>query len=389
MTRSAPDSDSRLIRAGHSAAFLSEGADLRRLPRAPQKPRPTTFLDRYEDRALVYDAFWHADGQRILLVGPPPMNLRPHYRTARYRAGGTDLQARYFPSLSTMITELSGAAPATREIAMELAGQSFVLPVRVNHAANFAGRRLLFTMSKDNDLAWITEWARWHHKMHGADAIVFFDNGSTRYETQAIEETLLGVDGIERVAVESWPWRYGMTDAALLANPFYILFLQVSSMSVVLRRFGSAAYGILNADIDELVATPAGTTIFELAKQAPNGLVVMRGHYMEPLADGTGPHTHRDYTRMFADPKRAASRQKKWAIDPSRQWFEDLRVQPYMHWIEHRPWFGKSTPDGVFYRHFRGINTNWKDNRTDASAIRGDELVIDAGFADLVAANAF
>ena len=389
MTRSASSDDGRLIRVGHSAAFLSEDGGVKRLPRSPQILRPQAFLDRYEDRALVYDAFWHADGQRILLVGPPPMNLAPLYKTARYRAGTAEVRARHIASLSTMITELSGAPAGTAEITLELAGQSFVLPVRANLSANHAGRRILFTMSQNNDLAWIAEWARWHRRQQGADAIVVFDNGSTRYDTGAIEETLLGVDGIERVSVESWPWRYGMTDEALKVNPFYILFLQVSSMSVLLRRFGAAAYGILNVDVDELVATPAGTTVFDLVRQSPKGLLVMRGHYLEPVADGPGPHTHRDYTKMLADPKQAASRAKKWAIDPSRRWFEDLRVMPYMHWIERRPLFAKSTPDGVFYRHFRGINTNWKDNRTDGSGIVRDQLVTDESFAKLVAANGF
>jgi hypothetical protein len=387
-------SGARLIRSGHSAAFLPEDGTLRRLPRAPHKPRPPAFLERFEDRALVYDAFWHHDGSRILLVGPPPMNFMAQFRAARFtaRPARVPLKATFHPSLSTMVTALDGAPAGTTEISMSIAGHDFTLPVQPSHATDFAGRRVLFTMSKDNDLAWIREWAAWHATFHGTDAIVFFDNGSTRYGTGEIEETLLAVPGIERVAVQAWPYRYGMTDPALLKDPFYILFLQVSSMSVALRRFAPTAYAVLNCDIDELVRAPEGQNIYELAKASPKGLVVMRGRYVEPLPDPAAPATgltHRHFSRSFSDARRAASRPKKWALDPQRDWVASLDVHPYMHWIQGRPWFAKSTPRSVFYRHFRGINTNWKDSRTDGAHLRQDDLVEDAEFRDLVARHAF
>jgi hypothetical protein len=374
----------------HAVFLPAEGA-LRRLPRAPRRPRPAGVLEGYEDRALAYDAFWHQDGRRILLVGPPPRNLAAHYKTARYAAGRATLRATHHVTISTMITELEGAPLETREIALELGGTRHTVTIGANRCDAFAGRRLLFTMSKDNDLAWIAEWARWHQRLHQADAIVLFDNGSTRYGIAEIEETLRRVEGIAVVSVVSWPWRYGVTDRAVWNNPFYVLYLQVGAMNVLLRRFGMQAAAIVNADVDELIATPAGTSIFDLARQSRGGLVSMRGRYIEPLASADAPaqRTHRHYRHRLADDKRAQSRPRKWAIDPSRSWFASLGVQPYMHWIEGRPPFSKSTPAGVFYRHFRAINTNWKDERTTPRHDRAGDLVLDQDFADLVARNAF
>jgi len=387
-------SEARLIRADHSPAFLAPEGTLRRLPRRPGLRRPPEFFAQFEDRALAYDCFRHADGARILLVGPPPMNLMPAWRAATYAAlpSGTRLAPVFHVSLSTMITELSGAPPGTTAVRLTVAEQSFELAVQPNHAADFAGRKVLFTMSKDNDLAWIAEWARWHQRLHGTDAVVLFDNGSSRYGTGEIENTLLGVPGIDKVVVLRWPYAYGMTDPALRVNPFYILFLQVSSMSVALRRFAPAAAGLLNCDIDELVSTPSGTTIYELCERSRQGLVAMRGRFMEAEADAgvaAGQRTHRHYTSYLADPKRAASRPSKWILDPRRPWVRSLAVHPYMHWIERRPWFAKTMPTDVFYRHFRGINTNWKQPRTQARHASSDELVQDAEFARLVIADAF
>jgi hypothetical protein len=235
-------------------------------------------------------------------------------------------------------------------------------------------------MSRDNDLAWIREWADYHARVQGSDAVVFFDNGSTRYGVAEIAATLQSVAGIRHAAVLSWPHRYGATDPAVRTNPYYGLFLQVASMSVALRRYAASADGLLNCDIDELAATPAGTTIYALARAAPKGLAVMRGQFVEAIAGNAAPEapTHRDFRMRLRDPDARLSRPRKWALDPTRPWVEDLAVHPYMHWIEGRPAFGKTTPEETFYWHFRGISTNWKDRRTDAAHLTEAEVEVDA-----------
>jgi hypothetical protein len=372
-----------LLPSAHSPAFLPEHSPLRRRPRAPDRHRPESFECEFEDRALVYDAFWHVDGRRILLVGPPPLNLRPALGRARYVAvpSRKPLSARTYDSLSVRITALEDAPAETTGIEMLLDGDKFVLPVQPNVSPALAGARVLFTMSRDNELIWIRDWADYHARLHGTDAVVFFDNGSTRYPPAEIAATLGAVPGIRHAAVLSWPYRYGPFDPAVKLNPYYGLFLQIAAMSVALRRYAAAAYGLLNCDIDELVATPPGTTIYELAHAAPHGLVSFRGQFVEALPIGTladgGVLRHRDFGHRLRNPRVRASRPRKWALDPQRAWVGNLAVHPYMHWIQGRPLFGKTTPADTFYWHFRGISTNWKDRRTDASHLAPGTVEVD------------
>jgi hypothetical protein len=388
-------SDDWLLPSGHSSAFLPEGSALRRLPRGPRRPRPKEFvLNKFETRALVYDAFWHADGKRILLVGPPPLNLWPQVRHARYLAlpSRTPLRPNYHASASVMLTELGGAPEGTTAVELLFAHEKFELPLQPNSSAALAGRRVLFTLSKDNDLAWIREWAHYHAAIQGVDAVVLFDNGSRRYEPAEIAATLRTVRGIDKAAVLSLPYRYGATDLAVLSNPYYGLFLQIATMSIALRRYAARAAGLLNCDIDELTATPAGSTVFDLARQSQHGLVVMRGQFIEAVpAKRPNGHvaTHRDYLTRRRDPLTRLSRPRKWALDPGRPWVADLDVHPYMHWIEGRPWFGKTQPPGMFHWHFRGINTNWKENRTDASHLAPADLETDERLAAIFNSPAF
>jgi hypothetical protein len=381
--------------SGHSSAFLPESSALRRMPRGPRRPRPKEFvLSKFETRALVYDAFWHLDDKRILLVGPPPLNLSPQVTPARYLAlpSRAALHSTYHASASVMLTELSGAPAGTVSVEMHLGHEKFELPIQPNSATALAGHRVLFTMSKDNELAWIREWAHYHAAIQGVDAVVLFDNDSSRYVPAEIEATLRTVAGIRKAAVISWPYRYGATDLAVLSNPYYGLFLQIAAMSVALRRYAGRAFGLLNCDIDELAATPAGSTVFDLAKASAHGLAVMRGQFIEAIPEGGSNGLvpiHRDYLRRLRDPLTRLSRPRKWALDPNRPWIANLGVHPYMHWIEGRPWFGKTQPPGMFHWHFRGINTNWKENRTDASHLAAADIEIDERFAAIVASPAF
>jgi len=351
-------------------------------------------LSKFETRCLVYDAFWHVDGRRILLVGPPPLNLWPQLRHARYLAlpSRTPLRETYHTSASVMLTELAGAPPGTTAVEMQLAHEKYELPLQQNASPALAGHRVLFTLSKDNELGWIREWAHYHAAIQGVDAVVLFDNGSSRYGTGEIVETLRGVNGIRHAAVMSLPYRYGGTDLAVLSNPYYGLFLQIATMSIALRRYAARAAGLLNCDIDELAATPAGTTVFELARQSQHGLVVTRGQFIEAVPtvppNGHVP-THRDYLSRRRDPLTRLSRPRKWVLDPTRSWVADLNVHPYMHWIEGRPWFGKTQPPGTFHWHFRGINTNWKENRTDASHLTSADIEIDERLQAVVSSPAF
>lgn len=367
----------------NSYAALSPDNPIRREPRVPGRERTDAFYRAFDRLTLWYDCFWAADGRRVLLVGPPPMNLGAQLGAARYVAHPSNriLKPRFHRSLSTTITELRDVPPGTTALGIAAAGEDFFLPVRASAVETLRGQRVLFSVNRDNELGWIREWAMWHATMHGTDAIVLFDNGSTRYKPGDILATLRTVPGLAHVGVPSWPYSFGPVDPKVRINPYWARFLQIGAMSVLLRRYGEAAYGLLNCDVDELAGTTSGTSIYDLAHASRSGLVTFGGTWIE--ATGRGAR-HRDYAQKLTDPHRSRSAVAKWALDPTRNWVRRLRVHPYWHWIHNRPWFGKSRPDDAFYWHFRGINTNWKQPRDTprAGATETDGLLT-AGFTRL------
>jgi hypothetical protein len=368
-----------LLPVESSFATLSAGSALVRKPRLERRTRPQSFHDAFDGRTLFYDCFWYGD-DTILLVGPPPLNLAGELKRARFVAvpSGTVLRARFHASLSTMVTALTGAPAGTKGIRFSLAGEDFELAVQPSAARELAGRRLLFAINRDNELGWIREWAEFHARVHGTDAVIVIDNGSTRYSTAELTAVLREVPGLAHVGVPSWPHRFGPIDPAVKVNPFWPRFLQIGSMSVVLRRYGMRAAGLLDCDIDELAGTRSGRSIYELAQQSRGGLVAFRGQWIEAVP--AGGRRHRDFRQSREDPQLATSANRKWALDPSRRWVNRLSVHPYWHWIEGRPFWAKAMPDEAFYLHYRGINTNWKQDRTAAP----DDPVVPQKLAELI-----
>lgn len=369
-----------IVLPSHSPVFLSPDNPVKRAPRWGWRRRERAFFDSFESRALFYDCFWDETGADILLVGPPPGSLFRAYRAAEYRAlpSGTKVTATYYPSLSTMTTRLSGIPYGTTRIVVEICSETHVLDVQQNLAGLFEDKAVLFTMSKNNPLAWIDAWARYHVNRHGINGVVLFDNGSTDYGLDDLADTLAGVEGLDVAAIFSWPYAYGAIDGAVIFNPYWTQFLQVSSMGLVLRRLGMKARAIANTDIDELIACPPETSILDILATTPSGLVSMEGQWIEAtrLSGTAEADAHSAFGMRLSAPEERRCKARKWVLDPRRDWVRKLNVHPYMHWIENRPLKGKWTSPDVYFWHFKGINTRWKVDRTieaEAPSLERDE----------------
>jgi len=371
----------RIHHIDFSPVTLAEGSSLGRRPKLPGRKRPAAFHDAFEDRVLFYDAFRHADGTRALLVGPPPLNLAEAFNSARFEALPTreKLSPRRHESLSVAVWEMETPRDTTA-IRLHLANEVYDIVLRPNLAENFAGRRILTNLNRDNDVEWIEEWARYHARHHGADAVVMFDNGSRRYSPNDIAERLASVPGLVSIAVTSWPHKYGPVDPAVRVNPYWPRFLQIAALSVALRRFAPAAAGLMNCDIDELLA-PGEGPVFDQLANSRFGLIRFKGRWVPPVAAPGAPsqRTHRHYP--FRDPRRGRVSPGKWCLDPRRDWIAgDLGVHPYMHWIEGRPFAARFYNRRRFFWHFEALNTGWKDARAkgeglDAARLEPDPLL--------------
>ncbi len=371
-----------IIRIKHSAVFLPPDGP-KRLPRAPKRRRPEKFWGAFEDKALFYDCFWDAGGERVLLAGPPPLNLENDFREAKFTAqpSGKRLVASFFPSRSTMLTELADVPEQTGEIKIDFAGLQMSIAVQPNEEHRFAGRNIITTMNRDNDLDWIVKWLDWHAVMHGADAAVIFDNGSGAYTHEELERAVSSVNGISAICIISWPYQYGPYDPGVIFHRHWANFLQMASLQVLHRRIGARANAILNCDIDELVGRGRGSDVFSRARDSDLGLVTLKGQWVEPVVGEADLNCSHHLRYRYRDKSRLKSIcANKWCLDPSRNWLLPLQIKPNVHRIYGiDKSVGRNATKMPFF-HFKAINTNWKERRRTEDAlptsrhVRLDEL---------------
>jgi hypothetical protein len=248
-------------------------------------------------------------------------------------------------------------------------------PIRPSGHSRFAGRRVITTLSKDNPLAWIRDWAAFNVRVHGADAVLFYDNGSVNYDMAELGRVLEGVPGVAASLIIPWNFPYGPgTGPRNIQDSFYC---QPGALEHARRRCCAAARAVLNTDIDELVVMASGASIFERAEASGKAAIIFPGYWVETPKRRSGePDFVRHSDCIYSERWRAALRRvcpfrwllrMKWIVVPGRcpddvDWgVHDLHArQPESRRAE-TSW--KCRPRDVFYRHFRQINTGWKSAR--------------------------
>jgi hypothetical protein len=250
-----------------------------------------------------------------------------------------------------------------------------VLDIRPNACEVFRGRRVLFTLSKNNHPTWICDWMRFHRDLQNADGVLLYDNGSTTYTASSLLETMKRVSGFRVISVVEWPYKYG--PQGLGRATWDSSFSQEGAMEDARWRYLADADAVLNCDIDELALTDEGD-LFDKAAASSCGYVQFSGRWVNAARKQALPSTidndsgemtprHRDSTYQLLPqwrwqgfrPKDIKLCPTKWAVVPSR-------CPSNAHWSVHEivGMHGKKMKcDDACYRHFAQISTNWKNNR--------------------------
>ena len=243
---------------------------------------------------------------------------------------------------------------------------SKVLDIRPSARQIFRGRRVLFTLSKNNHPTWICDWMRFHRDLHAADAVLLYDNGSTIYTAEALLEKMKQVSGYSSIYVVSWPYKYGPQGVG--RGTWDSAFSQDGAMEDARWRYLADAYAVLNCDIDELAVSAEGN-IFDQAAASAAGYVKFCGRWVTSRngEEAEMIPRHQQSTQQLLPqwrwqglrPRDIKLCPAKWAVVPNR-------CPANAHWSVHEI-VGMRTREmkceETSYRHFSRISTNWKNNR--------------------------
>ncbi|KQB97150.1 hypothetical protein AL073_08815 [Loktanella sp. 1ANDIMAR09] len=255
-------------------------------------------LPRYDDTTLIYDCFYSPDRKKIIAYLPKMFNFGPLLRRAVFRVDDRRAtprisRARLFDCLTFP------AATAPRHLEIQLRDTTLSLPVQTEISELFAGQNCLYSMQKDQDLAWIRDWAAFHVQEQGATAVLLCDNASTRYRSSDVFNALKTVSGLQSVAVVQVPFSWGPTKG-IAKRHGRTKFLQTAMMNAMRDRFLRKARAVLNCDIDELFLRKGPASCFDQAA-GPIGFVAMNGEWRFAAATGQ-PVRHVDHWMISQDP---------------------------------------------------------------------------------------
>ena len=367
-----------------SAWTLPESAKSRREPARPVERRPGKFAEQFDALTVFYDCFRVTPTQVMLIAPPlnrfgdilPSLNIGSlpdrmecsyqveHKFTLGFASRRTDNLCRIRVEVPEDTVSLLVQAKAG-EAAMD---------IRPNGYPMFRDKRVLFTLSKNNDPKWICDWMRFHRDLQQADAVLLYDNGSTAYTTQALLENMRQVSGFSIVSIVEWPYKYG--PQGIGRGTWDSAFCQDGAMEDARWRFLREAQGVLNCDVDELAVSHGN--LFDRAASSPSGCVRFSGRWANAPSKAASAQmpTHRESTYQLGPrwqwkalrPKDINLCPTKWAVVPNR-------CPPNVHWTAHEivgMRSEKMEAAQAHYRHFRQISTNWKKNRRDVEP--ADEL---------------
>lgn len=332
----------------HGFASLSlMGSGLARRPKVCASKRKEGYSAKFDSTTLWLDAVWCKD--HVRLICPSFNNLDRHVRSAQFQLDGQDVQACFKAYKRHTVVRLPALSRPER-VSVSMEGWIGETPVNQPRPDVFAGKKVLLTMSRNNDLDWIRDWVNFHVHHHRADTVLFIDNGSDAYSLSDVNETLRGT-GIERFEVLHTPLPFGPRGIAPYANSE--LFLQTGVYNAAKWRFLSAARAVLTIDIDELVVCSNGS-IFDAAVDSAFGYVEIPGHWVSPEPGRSGTCEH-GYHGWRESPLRPCPR--KWCMVPGgRLGGFEWRA----HTLERLPFARAFVHQRANFFHCRSVTTCWK-----------------------------
>jgi hypothetical protein len=322
-------------------------------------------------KTLAHDVFSSAG--RTILSGPRLFDLKGFLK-GKFLIDGMDVSRRLRTSEHSrhqrMVIPIAGY-----ELSVSALGENWTLPINPDGNAIFAGKRVIFTLSKNNSLEWIRDWVMYYATNHGINGVLIYDNNSDAYTVDELAKALSDIEEVEIVIVP-WPFKFGHGRRATGQQITRFAFCQRGAWENAHFRFLSRAAWVIDPDIDELLVFKGGSIARELALHPKSIGLSFNTRRISPVTWNADTQST-SFVDYFHSSAAYASGNPKWVIVPERvatrnKW---LRVfLPEAVWETHRMAGLKKIHNSTtqYFAHFSAINTGWKDKKRHRESVAHD-----------------
>ena len=341
---------------------LPPEATIKRESTRPVEFRQPGFDEAFDASTLFYDLILSRNkhGNNLIFIGPPFLNLFPFFYGGRI--GGQPLASTisnyYLRGLCSDVWIPNWDIDA---VDLEFDFGSYRLTPQSAATHLYRGRRVLYTHSRDNEVRWIVDWVQFHARNHGANAVLIYDNASTKYAGEDLERSLKEAFPNLEINVVHWPYKFG--PQGFKGGWWDSHFCQAGAFQDARFRFLDSASSVLNCDIDELVVSENGESIFDITEKSRNGCTVFNGRWISNVNIGTHPDLNSPSDFRHGDfrylKRTEPASPKKWCVVPWRCKLDESWANHTVSGMD----LASSYSDSFSYRHFQSISTNWKYQR--------------------------
>lgn len=349
-----------------SVVNTSPGCDVLRDAPLPEHLRNKHYIAKYDFTTIFYDIY--RCGRYTVFQGPPLFNFRKYIEN-------TEFHADFVKSGGFLVDRKYGSEfwvkKAYKGVSIKSDISSVDVVVQPDLSDIFKGKRVLYTLSKDNDLLWIKDWIKFHVQNHGADAVLIYDNSSSAYSAAELEEAIVKDFPGLTVRVVNWPFKFGpkiwrRRNADGREERISSKFCQAGALQHARFRLLQKARSVLSCDIDELVySTRANRSVFTAVERSLLGSLHFKGRWIEGGKSADVLPRHADFTHYLKEDRLGCP--PKWAAVPARcarstTWTAH-RVKGLSHYLTDSSRFS--------FGHFKDITTNWRGTTRSRQADRG------------------
>jgi hypothetical protein len=308
--------------------------------------RQENFDQNFDSETFCYDIF-SRDG-RTIFISPPNDDNAWSEALKKIKIDGFPVSEYEFKLYKNKIHKLIVNHPAAT---IDLSHRSLSiksLPKILN-----CRKRVLYTLQRDNDIRWIIDWVQLNVARHKINCVVIYDNNSTVTDYKELFSFFENTN-IELI-VKEVPFKYG--PEAYNGSGWDSDFLQYAMFEHVRYYCCNPESIILNSDIDEIVITANGDSVFNMPNR-DNSVCLFYGKWVvvqnQPFLDNDWrQHSKHNMIELNSTcPTKWVARLDGLSDSCFLRVHEVAGIScKYMDETE------------VLYLHHKGINNNWKYNR--------------------------
>lgn len=332
---------------------------LKRVP--PRQPidRQKGYLDDFDFTTVFSDIFVR-DG-RVWMIGPPFLNLEADLLAANFIWNWVDVTSEVKFERYNRMSRTSFPTTAKfgeLEIRSELG--HWMAQVSTFDQKDFDGARLMITQQKNNRLEWIAYWALFNVRVNGIDSIVIYDNGSTDYPIERVEQLLSLIPGLKRWIVVDWDTPHGVTGGP--NSVWDSDYGQLVAWEHSRHMFANLASSVLMIDVDELPVTQNPKGILEQLDESDRKAILFNRISVKQYANrdsgNDGIRVHSDFSLGDSSGAQLSS---KYAYAPARL---DDTDQLLVHQIRGESIEAQDSTE-TFAGHFDAIRIEWREKEKE------------------------